>query len=137
MSFLRIDTRLHKARLWLAVGFGLFAAIVAASLMPMTHAPMPGHTDKVYHAFSYAVLMGWWLQLYPHKGMRIILALLFISAGAGIEYLQSFHPLRYFDIADMVANAAGVVLAWGLGWTRLDQLLLRFERRILAVHTKR
>lgn len=132
MKFFRIEPRLTKARLWLAVGLCLFVAIVAVSLMPMTHVPMPGHTDKIYHALSYAVLMGWWLQLFPHNGMRIMLALLFIGVGAGIEYLQSFHPLRYFDVADMFANAAGVIVAWGLGWTRFDQLLLKIENRIFG-----
>ena len=91
---------------------------------------MPGHTDKLYHAGSYCLLMLWWLQLFPVRAARIILAVLFIVMGIGLEVLQSFHPLRYMDYKDMAANTTGVLIALYIGWLRMDQLLLKFERRI-------
>lgn len=93
---------------------------------------MPGSADKLYHAFSYGVLMGWWVQLFPRPLTRLLLASVFILFGIGIEVLQSFHPLRHFDVWDMLANTAGVVLAWLLGRTSFDQLLYRLETALFG-----
>ena len=127
---LEIDPDLKKRRLWLGVGFGLLLVIVFMSLTSTTYVPMPGNIDKLYHASAYAVLMGWWLQLFRNALTRVLLALCFIAIGVGIEFLQSFHPLRYFDVGDMLANTAGVVISFGLGWTAFERLLYRFERRV-------
>ena len=126
-----IDNRLRKKGLWITVGVLLLSVIFYMSLTSTPHVPMPGNWDKVYHGLSYLVLMSWWLQLFPNKAMRVLLMILFIGMGAGLEVLQSFHPLRYFDVGDMVANAAGVMAAWGLGWTVFDQWLLWFENKFL------
>lgn len=125
---LQIDPDLNKTRLWLGIGFGWLLLIIFMSLTSTPYVPMPGNIDKLYHASAYAVLMGWWLQLFRNVLMRVLLALCFIAIGTGIEYLQSFHPLRYFDVGDMIANAAGVVVSWCLGWTAFDRLLYQFER---------
>lgn len=127
---LEVDPKLTKPRLWLAVGVGLLLLIVYMSLVPTPVIPMPGNTDKLYHGSAYAVLMGWWLQLFRHRLTHVLLALAFIAVGVGIEYLQSFQPLRYFDVADMLANTTGVLISWALGWTAFDRLLYRFERRV-------
>lgn len=127
---LEIDPDLQKHRLWLGVGFSLLLFIVFMSLTSTPVVPMPGNIDKLYHASAYAVLMGWWLQLFRNPLTRVLLALCFIAIGTGIEYLQSFHPLRYFDVGDMLANTTGVVISWSLGWTAFERLLFRFERRV-------
>src|SRR5690606_4565662 len=106
---LEIDPDLKKRRLWLSIGCGLLLVIVFMSLTSTTYVPMPGNIDKLYHASAYAVLMGWWLQLFRNALTRVLLALCFIAIGVGIEFLQSFHPLRYFDVGDMLANTTGVV----------------------------
>lgn len=127
---LEINPDLRKSNLWLGIGFGLLLAIVFMSLTSTPYVPMPGNIDKLYHASAYAVLMGWWLQLFRNALTRVLLALCFIAVGAGIEYLQSFHPLRYFDVGDMLANATGVVLSWCMGWTAFERWLCWFERRV-------
>lgn len=131
-SLLRIDPRLRKKYWWLTVGVAWWALIAVFSLVSTPHIPMPGSMDKLYHASSYAVLMGWWLQLFPRPPARLLLAAVFILFGVGIEVLQSFHPLRHFDVGDMLANGSGVVLAWFLGRTSFDQLLYRFEAALLG-----
>lgn len=131
-SILRIDPRLRKKYWWLAVGVGWWALIAVFSLISPPHIPMPDKIDKLYHAFSYCVLMGWWLQLFPRPTMRLLLAAIFILFGISIEVLQSFHPLRHFDIWDMLANSAGVLLAWLLGKTSFNQLLYRFETALFG-----
>jgi VanZ family protein len=124
------DARLRYFNLWLIVGFLLLLAINFSSLVSSVWVPMPGHTDKIYHAISYAILMLWWLQLFPLYSARVILGVLFIGMGIGLEVIQSFDPMRYMDYRDMVANSAGVVIAYVMGLTALDQLLYWFEKKI-------
>jgi VanZ family protein len=130
-SIFTIDSRLRRKYWWIAVGILWWALIAVFSLISSPHVPMPDNTDKLYHAFSYGVLMGWWLQLFPQPRTRLLLAAIFILFGAAIEVLQSFNPLRHFDVWDMLANTTGIVLAWLLGKTSLDQILYRFEKRFL------
>ncbi|MDQ7015636.1 MAG: VanZ family protein [Gammaproteobacteria bacterium] len=115
-------------KVWLWVGFALIALIIGLSLTSK-----PIHIgfhmgDKVAHGLGYAVVMGWFLQLYPGRVARALLALAFVAMGASLEFLQGLNPMRYFDWWDMLANAVGVILAWLSGFTVLGQLLLRFER---------
>jgi VanZ family protein len=120
---------LRRKYWWLTVGVAWWLLIAVFSLVSPPHIPMAGGADKLYHAAGYGVLMGWWLQLFPRA--RLLLAVVFILFGVGIEVLQSFHPLRHFDVWDMLANSSGVLLAWLLGRAPLDQLLYRFEKRFL------
>ena len=124
------DFRLIKFKQWFAVGCLLLMAIIYLSFSSSTAVPMTGNLDKLYHALAYYFLMLWWLQLFPKTLARSMLALLFIIMSGGIEFLQSFHPLRYMDWWDLAANSAGIVAAVLLGFTGLDQLLYKFERRI-------
>jgi len=113
---------------WLWVGFALVALIIFLSL---TSKPIQigfHMGDKVAHGLGYGVVMGWFLQLYTGRGVRLLLALVFIAMGASLEFLQGLNPMRYFDWWDMLANAVGVILAWLSGFTVLSELLLRFER---------
>jgi VanZ family protein len=125
------DARLKHFKWWLVIGFALIAGINYWSLTSSVWIPMPGHTDKIYHAGTYAGLMLWWLQLFPSRSARVLLAVIFIAMGIALEVLQSFSPMRYMDYADMAANAAGVAIAFVMGFTALDQLLFRFERRMV------
>lgn len=124
------DERLSRFPLWLAVGCILLLTIIYLSLSSTTIVPMQGHMDKLYHGFAYCCLMFWWLQLFPNRLARVVLAVLFVLMGGGIEFIQSFHPLRYMDWLDFLANTAGVILAALLGLTKLDQALCEFERRV-------
>ncbi len=130
-SVFNIDPRLRKKYWWLTVGIAWWALIAVFSLAATPYISMPNNTDKLYHAFGYSVLMGWWLQLFPRSLARLLLAGIFIMFGFGIEVLQSFEPLRHFDLWDLLANSTGILVAWLLGKTPLDQLLYRFEKRFL------
>ncbi len=131
-SFFQLDQRLAYRKLWLFVAVMLLVLILYLSMTSKPYLPTPGHSDKLYHFLAYMVLMGWWLQLFQQRISRLILALVFIAMGVGIEVMQSYHPLRYFDVWDMLANTSGVVLAWLLGFTVFDQALYFVERRCLV-----
>ena len=131
-SLFEIDPRFRKKVLWLSIGVTILILIFYMSLTSTPRIPMPRNLDKLYHGFAYLVLMSWWAQLLPKKATRLVLMVLFIAMGAGIEVLQSFHPLRYFDVADMAANAVGVTTAWVLAWKVFDGWLVGFENRFLS-----
>ena len=84
--------------------------------------------DKVMHILAYGLLMGWFAQIYRHFLARLCLALALVSMGIFVEYLQSWVSYRQFDTVDMLANTAGILLAWALSYTWLGRLFVSFER---------
>ena len=78
-------------------------------------------TDKLGHLAAYGILS--WLLLWGYtraKGRRpdwkTGLILFVLSAGYGVlmEFVQgSFIPGRFFEVDDMIANAAGAAIASG------------------------
>ena len=133
MSFfsrLLVCTELRWFRLWLALGICLIAGVFYFSLTPIY---MPAeHIDKLVHASTYALMMGWFVQLYQGRRSHLLLAIGFISMGVSIEILQGFHPMRYLDVLDMLANAAGVAIVWFFAGGQISTGLRRVEQRILA-----
>ena len=116
---------------WLGVGIGLIAALFYVSLSPPLVRMPAEHFDKLYHAGHYALIMAWFVQLYRGARSYLILALGFTAMGAGIEVLQSFHPMRYFDVLDMLANAVGVAFVWAIARGGFVTILQRIEGILL------
>lgn len=119
-------------RLWLLVGWAWVIGIWYLSLSPEPPKVDFGmtFTDKILHAGSYGVLMAWFLQLYQRRNSRITCMIAFIGMGILIEYVQSMTASRQFEVADMAANATGVMLALLVVRGRLSKLLLQLEQRV-------
>ena len=120
-------------KLWLAIGYGLIVLVIYLSVS--SHPPLPDveipFFDKIGHVSAYFVMMAWFSQIYHVKKQRFIYALIFIVLGVAMEFLQSLDPARMFEVADMVANTAGVVLALLIsGNSTFSRLLLRVESHI-------
>ena len=88
--------------------------------------------DKFQPLLAYSVLMGWFSQLYGSIKRQLFFAIAFCLMGISLEFLQAWGGHRYFELADMVANSAGVFLGWWLsrnwcsGWLyRIDSALSR------------
>ena len=121
---------LHWRGLWHIIGLILIAIVWYLSL---TSAPIRVDVpqfDKVMHALAYFVQMAWYVQLYRSHKQKLLIAGLFIGMGILIEYIQSFHPMRYLDIADMLANAAGISLAYVLSYTPFGRSLAWFDQKL-------
>ncbi len=120
---------LQWARLWLLVGALMVTSIFYLSLSSR-HLPFPhfANIDKILHLAAYAILMGWFVQIFHHRYGRLLIAFSFILMGILIEFLQAMHPMRHFDVQDMLANAFGVTLAWLSGLTWMDSILVKFEK---------
>jgi glycopeptide antibiotics resistance protein len=69
-------------------------------------------SDKVGHVLAYAALMFWFSQIHFSTSLRLIHAAIFLLMGVGLEVLQGMSGLRSYELLDMLANAAGVILGW-------------------------
>ena len=129
-----MSERLRLFPLWLFLGWGLVALVAWVALMPNppeVGAGLP-HVDKLHHLAAYAVLGGWFAQLFDARGLRWLHAALLIGIGIGLEYLQGAGGVRHFEVADMVANTLGVLLGLGLRRTPLGRILPWAERTLLG-----
>ncbi len=124
--------RLRFHSWWLTVGWGLVLGVVYSSLTPNPVDVSPLVLgDKLAHFGAYLVLMLWFAQLYARRRHRIIAGWL-VLLGVVLEVVQGGLGYRTFDLADMLANALGVVAAWWLAATPLGHGLRRGEARWLA-----
>ena len=105
-----------KRVLWirLALVFSLIVvfilSIVPASFIPNI-AAFEYLTDKLIHGIIYfylAILI--FLSKFRLSNIKN-LALLFIF-GFFIEIIHYFHPYRYFEVADLLANFIGIYIAY-------------------------
>lgn len=130
---------LHYRRIWLTLGVVWVGAVCYLSLASLRSVPMPhiDHIDKFFHFMTYAGLMGWFAQLYWSSSTRVLLAGGLVAMGIGLEFLQALTPERQLEVADMLANSAGVLTAWLVARGRLQQLLHFFEAQFLPRHEPR
>ena len=91
----------------------MVAALVWLSLTPSPPTLGFEQSDKLGHFGAYAVVMFWFSQLYG-KTARVFFALGFIALGVGLEFAQDQVGFRTYEAADMLANALGVLLGWGI-----------------------
>jgi VanZ family protein len=117
--------------LWLATGWLLVASIIYLSLTPAPPSVDLPEGDKLEHVLAYAVLMFWFAQMYYRTRSRLPFALGFVLLGIALEFLQAFTDTRQFEIADMIADAAGVALGWIIAPPRTGNVLWGLESLIL------
>jgi VanZ family protein len=96
-------------------------AIGIGSLTPVRENPLQSFewSDKMIHVIAYSILgMSWLLSRWKHKGRElgpaVILFLVFFY-GIVIEAFQQIGTShRQADWMDLLANLAGVLLAWSI-----------------------
>ena len=99
-------------RVWRAVGFGLVALVIWLSLTPQPIEIPVENGDKLGHVAAYATLMFWFAQLDTRHRRRLAYAIGFVMLGVALEFAQRLTDYRTFEVADMGADAAGVLFAW-------------------------
>ncbi len=121
-------SRLRYHQLWLVIGISIIIGIIYFSLTS-SGIPAVGKNinDKVLHTLGYFVLMLWFCQIYFRRLHRLILMTVFIFMGIGLEFLQGYGGVRHYEIADMFANSAGVLIGWLAATKGLDGMLAWFE----------
>ncbi|HHJ36724.1 MAG TPA: VanZ family protein [Gammaproteobacteria bacterium] len=118
--------------LWLSIGYMLVALVIYLSLTsdPVNLDIDIRYQDKFFHALAYFTLMFWFAQIYHDRFQRYGYAISFILMGVVLEYLQSFNPDRYYEFADMLANATGVILGFLLALTSAKNILFKIDDRL-------
>ncbi|MBN4079168.1 VanZ family protein [Beggiatoa alba] len=123
--------KFYYFQFWRLLGWAMIAAIIYFSL---TASPPEAfefsNADKLKHFLAYGVLMGWFAQLYPAGKSQWLWALVFCLLGVAMEFAQAWGGHRFFDVADMVANSLGVLLAWWLSRKWLAGSLLRVDHAL-------
>ena len=118
--------------LWLALGWMLVLYIVYESLTPSPLEIPVEQGDKLGHMAAYLVLMSWFANIYEVASERLACALGCIALAVGMEFAQRLTATRTYDVADMAAGAAGVLVALLLAPPRLPNYLRAAERLIDA-----
>jgi VanZ family protein len=102
----------------LAGGWLYAAAIVFLSLTPRPPQIDVEYGDKLGHLLAYGLLMFWFCFLYRNRYTRIAYGIGWVLLGVALEFAQAATGTRSYEVADMAANALGVLLAWGLATLR-------------------
>ena len=110
----------------------LLGLISILSLMPLNGPviDLPS-SDKLLHAFAYVVLTLYFGELVGggSRGLvRVCCGLL--AFGIGIELLQSMAPPRSAELADLVANMAGMLIGALLLRSPFGRVLALVERML-------
>ena len=120
----------HPLR-WLLPGWVLVAAVIGASVFPGIAINVPNITgaDKLAHGASYCLLMIWFAGLYAPRHHGIV-AVLLLALGLALELVQWSLPYRAFELADLIANATGILVGLGLSASLLAGWCQRMESRL-------
>ena len=87
----------------------LFFSIIPASSIPNI-AALSFLTDKMIHALIFLYLSFLGLNSYFNLSKLLLLGLIF-TFGFAIEIIHFYHPYRFFEIADLISNLIGILLA--------------------------
>jgi VanZ family protein len=114
------------------LGWALVVVVICLSLAPISVDIAPvEHGDKVEHAVAYGTLMVWFACLYVARPARVGYALGFVALGIILEFLQRETGYREFELLDMAADAAGVIVGFWLAPPRFPNYLAIMERALI------
>ena len=123
-----LELDLRARQLWLFVGWTLVFSVVYLSVAPVSIETGVEQGDKLLHAFTYGALMVWFANLYERLARRRMLAAAFVAMGIALEFIQGWTGYRNLEVADMLADAAGVAAGWALDPPRLPNFLRGIEK---------
>jgi VanZ family protein len=121
---------LRHARRWLVLWWTAVLLVVVVELLPAILLPqVPVGGDKFEHLLGYGALAFAAVQLFERRGLwRVGIGLAVL--GMALEIAQgTLTTTRSFDLADELANTAGVLLGLLGAFTPLRDLLPRVASR--------
>ena len=117
---------LRHAHIWATLGGVLLAVILVLALLPDPGQLPLSYNDKVAHALAFMALMIWFSGVVELRRLPM-LALCLAAYGVLIELLQGLTPYRAVEVADVVADCAGIGIGWVLANAGLHQWAGRIE----------
>jgi VanZ family protein len=121
---------MRHARRWLALWWVAVVLVVVVELLPAILLPqVPAGGDKFEHLLGYGLLAFAAVQLFQRRALwRVGVGL--AALGMALEIAQgTLTTTRSFDLADELANSAGVLLGLAGAFTPLRDLLPRLVGR--------
>lgn len=111
----------------ITVGWLYAMGIIWLSLTPSPPQIDVANGDKLGHFLAYGALMFWFCWLYRGWKTRIAFAAGWIALGVALEFVQRATGYRTFELADMAADAVGV-LGGALAYLSLPKPAAAAER---------
>jgi VanZ family protein len=118
--------------LWAGFGWALVIGVVVGSLLPGPALPTVAMSDKIQHAGAYFLLMIWFAGLYRRR-VHPIIAVVLLLLGAALDVLQGTTETRSFEVSDIAADAAGILIGLALSFWLLEGWCRRLELRWVAL----
>ena len=100
---------LYKNIFFISLAIIMWLSVVPAADIPNI-AALSFLADKAIHFLIFLYLSSLGI-LSRFKLSNIYLLLAIFSFGLLIEIIHFYHPYRYFELADLVANSLGILLA--------------------------
>lgn len=122
---------LRFPKLWSALGWVLVVGVVVGSLVPGQSIQAVNVPDKLLHAGTYGLLMVWFSGLY-RRGLYVAIAAALFALGVALDLLQGLTRTRSFDLHDLAANLAGVLVGCALAFVVVGGWCQRVEQRLLS-----
>lgn len=127
---------LRYAYVWLSIGIGLLAVVLALALVPTSRiGAVLLMSDKTAHFLAFFFLMLWFCGVFRLR-LTPWVALGLACFGLLIEYLQSLLPYRYAEWADAAYDFGGIGLAWIAAAIGLRHWTAFVEARLLPKKKK-
>jgi VanZ family protein len=130
------NMNLRYKKIWLLLGFAMIAFVIFETLTSSPIGTGIKISDKLLHIAGYFGMMGWFVQIIHNNKHRLLLAIGFGCMGIALEILQGWGGIRQYEVADMLANATGVILAWLLALTRFSYILWFIESGFVKQHAE-
>ena len=100
---------LYRINFFLSLLLVMYFSAVPASSIPNI-AALSFLTDKMIHALIFLYLSFIGLNCYFDISKLLLLGMIF-SFGLVIEIIHFYHPYRFFEIPDLIANFIGILFA--------------------------
>ena len=100
---------LYRINFFLSLLLVMYFSAVPASSIPNI-AALSFLTDKMVHALIFLYLSFIGLNCYFNISKLMLLGMIF-SFGLVIEIIHFYHPYRFFEIPDLIANFIGILFA--------------------------
>jgi len=121
----------RRPRLWVGLWLCAVGAVIVLSLTPPPSMTVPRNFDKVEHLASYALLAYGAVLLFARRRTQFGAGAGLVAMGIGLEVAQaSLTQTRMADLADALANTAGVLLGLLMSLTPAARWLQHLDRRL-------
>jgi VanZ family protein len=100
---------LYRSIFLLGLLIVFYLSLVPAAAIPNI-AALDFLSDKLIHALIFMFLSFFGLKCHFYIS-KIFLLIMIFSFGFMIEIIHYYHPYRFFEIADLIANLIGILAA--------------------------